>query len=51
MLVQTDQGRMTAGLTLNLSIPFLLDVLVEEGYTKTAFDILFQDECPSGFMK
>ena len=43
-LIEENDGRLDTGF---LSIPFLLDVLVEAGYTKTAFDILFQDECPS----
>lgn len=30
-----------------LSVPFLLDVLVQEKYGELAFDLLFQDQCPS----
>lgn len=30
-----------------LSVPFLLDLLTEEGKTKVAYDLLFQEECPS----
>lgn len=30
-----------------LSVPFILDVLKDEGRLDLAFDLLFQDECPS----
>lgn len=29
-----------------LSVPFLMDVLTENGYKKTAYDLLYQEKCP-----
>lgn len=44
VLIEKNNFRLDTGF---LSIPYLLDVLCENGYTDTAFKILFQRECPS----
>ncbi|KAF1297544.1 alpha-L-rhamnosidase [Enterococcus sp. JM4C] len=43
-LIQKNNFRLDTGF---LSIPYLLDVLSENGYTDTAFKVLFQRACPS----
>ena len=43
-LIRKNGNKLDTGF---LSVPYLLDVLVEEDYTDVAFDILFQEECPS----
>lgn len=30
-----------------LSVPFLMDVLMENGYKETAYELLYQEKCPS----
>ncbi len=43
-LIKNNHNRLDTGF---LSVPFLLDVLKESGKIDTAYDLLFQDECPS----
>lgn len=43
-LIQKNQGCLDTGF---LSIPFLMDVLCENGRRNTAYSLLFQTKCPS----
>ena len=43
-LIKNNGYRLDAGF---LSIPFLMDVLCNEGHRDIAYKLLFQDECPS----
>lgn len=43
-LIRENGNRLDTGF---LSVPFLLEVLMKEGEGELAFDVLFQDECPS----
>jgi alpha-L-rhamnosidase len=45
-LIVKNKYRLDTGF---LSMPYLLDVLCENGYTETALKVLFQRECPSWF--
>ncbi|WP_187374251.1 family 78 glycoside hydrolase catalytic domain [Murimonas intestini] len=43
-MIKENGGKLDTGF---LSVPFLLDVLCDNGYEKAAYDLLFQEECPS----
>lgn len=43
-MIHENGGRLDTGF---LSVPFLLDVLCSNGYTEEAYNLLFQEECPS----
>ncbi len=43
-LIRENGGKLDTGF---LSVPYLLDVLLREGGSQRAYDMLFMDECPS----
>ncbi len=43
-LIEENNGCLDTGF---LGTPFILDALSENGYVKNAYDLLFQDKCPS----